>query len=268
MAQAVHSDRISSKTASTRELLTSDNQSVQTPWAWLYRLGGAAAIAVVALVPVGAAVYFIWPPPTTVAGYMTTFHDNALAGLLNQDLLLLVDQVLMIVVTLALYLALRQTSQSFMAIALVMAIVGATLFIASNTAFSMLALSGHYAAATTEQQRVAYLAAGEGILAGYQGTAFVFGYLLTGLADLVIAVVMLQTSTFGKLAAYIGIVYGITALVPPIPAIGTVGLIFSFVSLLPMMAWLLLIARGLFQMSRSDAGRQSTPAGVASGQEV
>lgn len=222
------------------------------PWRALYALGGAAAIAVVALVPVGVAVYFIWPPPTTVIGYFTAFHDNPLVGLLNQDLLLLVDQVLMIVVTLALYVALRRTSESAMAIAFVMAVAGAVLFIASNTAFNLLGLSEQYAAATTEQERSALLAAGQATLASYQGTAFVMGYLLSGAGDLLIAVVMLRSSIFGKLAAWIGIVYGLSGLVPPIPATGTVGLLFSFVSLLPMLAWLVLIARGLIRLNRSD----------------
>lgn len=220
------------------------------PWRALYALGGAAAIAVVALVPIGAAVYFIWPPPTTVIGYFTTFHDDPLVGLLNQDLLLLIDQVLMIVVTLALYVVLRRTSESYMAIAFVMAVAGAVLFIASNTAFNLWGLSTQYFAATTEQQRSAYLVAGDATLAGYQGTAFVMGYLLTGAADFVIVVVMLRSGVFGKLAAYIGIVYGIIALVPPIAATGTVGLVFSFASLLPMLAWLVLIARGLFRLNR------------------
>jgi hypothetical protein len=235
-----------------------------SPWRTLYRLGGAAAIVVVAFVPVGAAVYFIWPPPASVLGYFTAFHDNPLVGLLNQDLLLLVDQVLMIVVALALYIALRRTSQSWMAVAFVMAVAGAVLFIASNTAFNMLGLSAQYATATTEEQRSALLAAGQATLAGYQGTAFVMGYLLTGAADLVIAVVMLRSPIFGKLAAWIGIVYGIAALVPPINATGTVGLVFSFVSLLPMVAWLVLIARGLFRVSKSEVVQTLAPAGAAS----
>src|ERR1051326_203240 len=101
--------RLAPRSASTSagELATDDIRSPVTSWRHLYALGGFAALAVVALVPVGAAVYFIWPPPTTVAGYFSAFHDNALVGLLNQDLLLLVDQVLMIVVTLAVYVALR-----------------------------------------------------------------------------------------------------------------------------------------------------------------
>lgn len=225
------------------------------PWRALYTLGGAAAITVVALVPVGSAIYLIWPPPSTALGYFTIFHDNPLVGLLNQDLLLLIDQVLMIVVTLAVYVALRSTSESFMAIAFVMAVAGAVLFIASNTAFNMLGLSGQYATATTDQQRSALLAAGQATLAGYQGTAFVMGYLLTGAADLVIALVMLRSVVFGKFAAWTGIVYGVTALVPPIAALGTVGLVVSFTTLLPMLVWLVLIARGLFRLNRlGDVG--------------
>jgi hypothetical protein len=223
----------------------------RTQWGVLYALGGAAAIAVVALVPVGAAVYFIWPPPTTAVGYFTIFHENPLIGLLNQDLLLIVDQVLMIVVTLALYVALRRSSESIMAIALVLAVTGAVLFIASNTAFNMLGLSAQYAAATTDQQRSSLEAAGVATLAGYQGTTFVMGYLLTGVADLVMAVVMLRSVAFGKLTAYVGIVYGVTALVPPIPATGSIGLVVSFVSLLPMVVWLVLVARALFRLNRS-----------------
>lgn len=229
---------------------SADDQGRTTAWGPLYVLGGAAALTVVALVPVGAAVYFAWPPPSTVADYFTAFHANALVGLLNQDLLLLVDQVLMIVVTLALYVALRRTSESFMAIAVVLGVVGATLFIASNTAFAMLGLSAQYAAATNEQQRAAYLAAGEGVLAGYQGTAFVAGYVLTGLADLIIAIVMLRSTIFGRPAAYVGLVYGVAALVPPIASTGTLGLVFSFASLLPMLVWLVLIARGLLRLNK------------------
>ncbi len=250
---AAITDRIagSSESPSVVRSTSADDHGRITAWRPLYVLGAAAALTVVALVPVGAAVYFVWPPPSTVAGYFTAFHASALVGLLNQDLLLLVDQVLMIVVTLALYVALRRTSESLMAIAVVLGIVGATLFIASNTAFAMLGLSTQYAAATSEPQRAAYLAAGEGVLAGYQGTAFVAGYVLTGLADLIMALVMLRSSIFGRPAAYVGIVYGIAALVPPIASTGTVGLVFSFASLVPMLVWLVLIARILLRLDKS-----------------
>jgi hypothetical protein len=69
------------------------------------------------------------------------------------DLLLIVDQVLMVLVLLALCIALRRASQSFMAIALTAGLVGIAAYFASTTAFEMLSLSDQYAAATTEAQR-------------------------------------------------------------------------------------------------------------------
>jgi hypothetical protein len=232
-------------------------------WKPLYRFGAWAAIAVVALVPIQAAIYILWPPPTTVSGYFSTFHDNPVIGLLNQDLLLLVDEVLMLVVTLGLYVALRRASPPWMAIALVGVVVGTALFLASNTAFDLFNLSSKYAAATTEQQRTAYLAAGEASLAGYQGSAYFVGYFLTGACDLVIALVMFSSPIFGRVAAWIGVVYAVPALVPPVPATGSFGLVCSFVSLVPMIVWLVLIARGLFRLSRPrDAATAHVPATV------
>lgn len=219
-------------------------------WRPLNALGGAAALAVVALVPIQIAIYLVWPPPTDASGYFKTFHDNALVGLLNQDLLLVVDEILMIVVVLALYIALRGTNQAFTAIALALALVGTAVFLASNTAFNMLTLSSQYAAATTDDQRSTLLAAGTATLAAYQGSGFVAGYVLTMVADLIFAIVMLRSVTFGKWAAWVGIVYGVTAAVPPAPALGSVGLAFSMASLPPMIVWLILIARGLFRLNR------------------
>ena len=125
-------------------------------WKPLYRFAAWGAVAVIALVPIQAAIYFLWPPPTTVSGYFSMFHDNAVVGLLNQDLLLLVDEALMLVVSLALFVALRGANPSWMAVALVGIVVGTALFLASNTAFEMFNLSSKYAAATTDQQRTAY----------------------------------------------------------------------------------------------------------------
>lgn len=220
-------------------------------WRSLNRIAGAASVAVVALLPVQMAIFFIWPPPSTAGGYFAQFHDNAVIGLLNQDLLLIVDEFLLILVMVALYVALRGASRSYAAIALALGLVGTALFLASNTAFNMLTLSNQYAAATSDEQRSMFLAAGEATLAAYQGTAFIAGYVLTAIADLLFAILMLRSTVFGKVAAYVGIVYGIAALVPP--TAGTVGMAFALLSILPMAVWLILIARGLFRLDRPTA---------------
>ena len=62
-------------------------------------------------------------------------------GLINLDLLLVADNVLLIPILLALYVALRRASESLMAIATAFGLVGIVLFIVSNPAIEMLFLS-------------------------------------------------------------------------------------------------------------------------------
>jgi hypothetical protein len=225
-------------------------ETADSGWNSLYKVGGAAALIVAAFIPIQIIIFVIWPPPSTVIGWFTLFQNNRLIGLLDMDLLLIIDQVLIGLVLLALYIALRRTSQSFMAIALTLALVGIATYFASTAAFEMLSLSDQYAAATTEAQRSMFLAAGQVMLAIWQGTAFDVGYVLEGVALLITAVVMLRSTLFGKVTAYVGIVVGVMSLVPP--TAGTIGLIFALGSLVPLEIWCILIARRLFQLGHGD----------------
>ena len=62
-------------------------------WQWLYRLGGAAALLIVAFIPLQVIIFMTWPPPTTALGYFTLFQSNPLVALLDLDLLLVIDQI-------------------------------------------------------------------------------------------------------------------------------------------------------------------------------
>jgi fumarate reductase subunit D len=228
----------------------SDAETADSAWKSLYRVGGAAALIMALFIPIQVIIFLVWPPPSTVIGWFTLFQSNRLLGLLDMDLLLIVDQVLMVLVLLALYAALRRASQSWMSIALTAGLVGIAAYLASATAFEMLSLSDQYAAATTDAQRSMYLAAGQAMLAIWQGTAFDVGYILEGVALLIIAVVMLRSTLFGKRTAYVGILLGVMSLVPP--TAGTVGLFFALGSLVPLEIWDILIARRLFQLGRLE----------------
>jgi len=113
----------------TSEIPGHRSQVIETPamrsaWIGLYRIGGFAALLVAVFVPIQIIVFVASPPPTTVMGWFTLFQDNWLLGLLDMDLLLVVDQVLSGLVLLALYMVLRRTSQSLMLIALIAALLG------------------------------------------------------------------------------------------------------------------------------------------------
>jgi hypothetical protein len=214
-------------------------------WQTLHRLGGVSALAVLVLIPIQMVVFFLWPPPSSVIGWFTLFQDNALVGLLDMDLLLIVDYLLLIGVFSALWAFLRRANESLMAIALILQLVATATYLASTVAFEMLTLSNQYATATTEAERSIFLAAGQAMLTTWQGTAFDVSYVLSALVILTVSAVMLRSGVFSRTAAYAGLSAGVLALVPP--TAGTIGVVFSLVSLVPMVIWLAMIARRLLR---------------------
>jgi hypothetical protein len=215
-------------------------------WRPLYRAAGVAALITAVLVPVQLAVFMAYPFPDTVAGWFQLLQDNPLAGLVNLDLLLVVDNVLLVVIALALYVALRPTSPSVTTIATGLWLLAIAMFIAANPAVEMLALSGQFAAATSEAQRSAAVAAGQALLAGWEGTAFQVGYVLGQLAGILVGLVMLKGHRFGRAipsTLIVGNLIGFGLYLP------TVGVAISAFSGLVLWAWYLLIARKFLRMA-------------------
>lgn len=221
----------------------------ESAWRPLYLIAGFSAMLSVALIALAAAVYFFWPPPSGVDAWFRLFQDNRLLGVLSLDLVMVVSAVLLVPLYLALYVALRRVSQSFALIGLALGLIGSTLMLAVNPAFTMSGLSDGYAAATTGAQRAMYLAAGQNALTNWTGTGFDVAYLFSGLAGLTFAVLMLRSDLFSKLAAYAGIAMGALTLVPA--TAGTVGIWVSFVALVPTVMWLALSAQHLVQLGIS-----------------
>jgi Domain of unknown function (DUF4386) len=218
-----------------------------TSWKPLYRVGGVSALITAVLIPLQIIVFIAWPPPLegTASDWFTLFQSNRLLGLLSLDLLLLVDYVLLVPIVLAIYVALRRTSESLMAIATALYFVAIAAYFASNTAFEMLSLSEGYAAATTDAQRAMYLAAGQAMLATFEGTAFQVSYVLASVAGIIIGVVMLRSDVFSRVAAYaliLGDVIGLGLYVPKI------GIYLSVISVPVLWVWYVLIARRLIRL--------------------
>jgi hypothetical protein len=91
------------------------------------------------------------------------------------------------------------------------------------------------------------LSAGQVLLATWQGTAFDVGYIMEGIAMLMISISMLSSGIFSKTAAYVGIILGLMSLVPP--TVPVIGMFFAIGSLIPLVLWLIFVARRLFQLS-------------------
>ncbi len=227
-----------------------NTETSNSDWKGLYKVGAVAALLMFVLTIIQAVFFITNPPPNTVIDYFTLFQKSRILGLLDLDLLLIVINILLILIYLALYVALRRISKSYMTIALIIGLVGTTLFFASREAtFGMLSLSNQYAAASTETERAILLGAGQALLTIYNGSAFDLSYIFGGVVILIFSVVMVHSNIFSKLTAYVGIVMGILMLVPP--TVGTIGLILSLISLIPTLIWLVPIARRLFQIGRA-----------------
>jgi uncharacterized protein DUF4386 len=224
--------------------------AVGSTWKSLYKIGAAAALFGVAMIPIQMIVFIVWPPPDTAIGWFTLFQNSTIAGLLAFEGLFIVNAVLGILTALALYIALRRVNESLMAIATTLALVEAIALIVARPAFDMLYLSQHYAAATTDAQRSLYLAAGEAMWATFNGTAFHLSYNLFSIYLLIVPVVILRSSVFSRLTAYVGILAAILNWGLYVPKIG---LFLSILSVVPLAIWLILIARRLFQLGQGGS---------------
>lgn len=226
-------------------------ESTDIRWKGLYKTGGVAAIAMLIIMVIQIMIFILWPPPTTVDGFFQLFQKNWLLGLVSVDLLYILNNTLLILIYLALYMALRRTNESAMLIALIFGLVGITTYFASNTCFEMLSLSNQYAAAANDTQRAIFLSAGEGMLNTYRGTAFDVYYVLNGITLLIIAIVMLKSTFFTRTTAIIGILAGILMAIPS--TAGLPGLIFSLASLIPWAIFLILIIPKFLQSGRNSS---------------
>ena len=189
-------------------------------WKGLYRVGGAAALIIVVMYLIAMVIYIpayrVGPPPSTIIEWFTLFQNNWLTGLFFLGLGDIAITVLWGPMSLALYAALRRANKTCLTVATPLAFVGIAVYLATNTAFSMLSLSSRYAAATTDAQKSLILAAGQAILAVSQGTGAYTGMSLVWVAGLIISGVMLRSKIFSKVTAYVGIL-GFALLLAGVP---------------------------------------------------
>lgn len=221
-------------------------------WRPMFRVASVTAIVVTCLIPVQAAVFLLSPPPGTVPGYFALFQRNPFLGLLDLDLLLSLDYLLMVPLYLALFLALRRQARTPSLLALVSGLFSVVLFLVSREAtFSMWMLSSQYAATSDPAQQAALLASGQLLLTAYNGGTFGVSYVLGAVSTLLFSWSLWRHRTFGPAPGIVGLVTGVTMLVPP--NTGTPGLVLSLVSLIPTMVWLVLLARAFARAARGQA---------------
>jgi hypothetical protein len=236
-----------------------DAKTADSAYKSLYKLGGAAAWIVVALT-LGEIIGFIfYPQPSTVSDWFTLFQRNRIIGLLSFWGLEVPMYAMFILVFLALYVLLRKASPGLMAVALNFALLGTGIFFATNNPFSMLSLSNQHAVATTDAQRSALLAAGEAVLANTGQRAvggFNTGLFLVSIAGLIVSSVMLQSNSFSRSIAYVGILAHALSLADylrqALVQSEFVALLVILLGALCLVIWYVLVGRRLCQLGRLE----------------
>jgi hypothetical protein len=227
----------------------------------LYIAGGVAAIVAVVVFRrhFGAELVLLMDmgiidmePPSSALDWFTLLQAKPFLGLLMLDLFDVVNYLIVGLIFLALYGALRRASKVAITVARASALVGVAVYLASNQAFAMLALSDQYAAASTDAMRAQFLAAGEALLATHNPAGVNLGLFLVALAGLIASVVMLRTRVFGRATAILGIVANSLVLTfyVALPLAPEIAPLFPATSALFRLLWYILIARRLLQLGR------------------
>lgn len=235
-------------------------ENIDSHWKDLYRIGGIAALFAAFLLLMEIIVFTVWPQQTTAIDFFTIFQNNKLIGLLDFYILEMFAYILFVPIFLAIYVAIKRSSESRMFIAVIFAIIGISIFLATNNPFSLLSLSDQFAAATTEAQKSILLAAGQTIIVNTGQRAsggFNMGFFLVSIAGLMVSTVMLKTNIFSKATAYIGITAFAVSLadyfrIVFIPSATILLLIIALTSGLLLIIWFILVGRRLLQLGRSQ----------------
>ena len=217
-------------------------------WKKLYKVAGISALVIVLIIPVQVVIFSLFPPPEDSIGFIQLFHDNWLLGLLSLDLLYYFNNGFLVVFYLGLFASMRKVDFSGMLIALVLGFIGIAIYYVSSIGFEMLAVSKQYFQTDSIELKQQLIAIGHGLILRYKGTAFDVYYVFNAIALILIAKTMFKSVEFGKTAAIWGLIAGIFMIIPS--TAGTIGLIFSLISLIPWIVFSVIVGRKMLIMAK------------------
>ena len=214
------------------------NQGFKTNFQPLYRIAYFLTLAMLIIIPLQIIIFVVSPPPDTVKGFFELSHQNPLLGLLSLDFLYLFNNVILVLIYLALFVLLYREKPVSAILALILGLIGIACYYPSNPAFEMLTLSNQYFQALPEQQTI-YLAAGEAVMAGYTGTTFNAYYVLSTISLLLFSYAIIKSTKFKKSVGFWGLASGLLMIIPS--SVGMIGMVFSLLSLIPWVVFITLL---------------------------
>lgn len=226
------------------------NYSADPHWKDLYKIGGITAIILILLIVLGGIAFAIWPYTPGSASTLeiyTTLQSDRFGGLMSLDFLLFLSNIIGVLLFIALYVSLKSVNETYALIALVVGLLAAVLIFPARPMAELVTLSDGYAAATTEMARSQYLAAGEALLAHFDGMAYLGNTFLGGLSLFISSLLMLRSKSFSKATAYVGIISNLAVCLFFVPVVGT---FFLLLCLPGYVIWYVQLGRSFLQLGR------------------
>jgi hypothetical protein len=205
----------------------------------------AATILMLVIIPAQILAFAMNPMPATTQGWFELMVDRPLLGMFHADFFLMVNNILIAIIYLGFYQSLKRLNKGLMQVAVALGLVGIAAYISSNKTFELFILAREFRAASDDATRQLLLAAGKATLVGWQGTAFDAYYVLNGITLVLVSLLMLKSEVYGRTTAIIGLAAGFFMVIPS--TAGTVGLVFSLLSLIP---WYVFAVRFCLVFSR------------------
>lgn len=220
-------------------------------FAMLFRAGSVAAVVTVLITIVQIILGVVWTPPdfaptaAVAESMLQLIETSPIRAFVTLDGLMVLDYLLLIVVYLALFAAMRDHEPSLMTLGTGLALVAITLYFTANPSITLFVLAEQYSAGMPDAASV--VTAAQAVLATFEGTAFIVHYLVMGIAGILVSAAMLRGAVFSRATGIAGVAQGAMMLVPV--TFGTIGLIFAVGSLVPFIIWFILVARRLGRMA-------------------
>ena len=164
-------------------------------------------------------VYFIWPFPPGLKS-ITDIYELAetkpFSTLMSLDLFYVIINFITVPFFIGIFFAIKDVNFGFAFVAFIYGMFSCLLGIISRPISEMFYLSDMYHAASTEMERLKYLAAGEAICVNFYGTSWMLYYITYGIEAFVSSILMLRSGHFTKPTALIGIfmVIGVFSIIP------------------------------------------------------
>jgi Domain of unknown function (DUF4386) len=244
-------------------------------WSRFYGVGAVTALLTVFVMVSEIVITFlpgggrVAPEDVTTLTWFNLFTNSRFLGLRNLGLINMIAALLLIPTTVAIFGGLRAAHEPWAALALILSIMGAGVYLAGNTGLPMFTLSQQYHAATSDAQRAAIEAAGRAMLAlgeSHTPGTFVAFFLLQSGAILSSGL-MLRSVNFARATGITGLLGGALLLTFEV-ASDFIQALFAFSIFIAMiggilsLVWYILVARDLLRLGKLAS---STPPLLASG---